>query len=89
MEPRGVWSADHVYVIYNRRYDAVCTIPVFAAEAGEGTSPTLTWEHSEFGWYDAGTCLERLRFRGLRDGLTAVREAVTEAREPAPELRLF
>ena len=38
---------------------------------------------------DAGTCLDRLRFRGLRDGLTAVREAVTEAREPAPELRLF
>ena len=62
---------------------------MFAAVAGEGTSPILTWEHSEFGWYDAGTCLERLRFRGLGSGLTAEREAITEAREPAPELRLF
>ena len=89
IEPGGAWSADHVYTIYNRRHDAVCTIPVFAAEAGERASPILTWEHSEFGWFDARTCLERLRFRGLLDGLAAVREAVTEARAPAPELRLF
>ena len=89
MEPQGVWSADHVYTIYNRRYDAVCAIPVFAAEAGEHTSPSLTWEHSDFGWYDAEKCLERIRFRGLRDGLAAVRETITESREPAPELRLF
>ena len=89
VEPEGVWSADHVYTIYNRRYDAVCAIPVFAAEAGERTSPILTWEHSDFGWYDAEKCLERIRFRGLRDGLAAVRETITESREPAPELRLF
>ena len=87
--PRGVWSADHVYAIYNRRYDAVCTIPVFVAEAGEGTSPILTWEHSEFAWHGAESCLERIRFRGLRDGLAAVREAVTDTAEPTPELRLF
>ena len=87
--PRGAWSADHVYSIYNRRYDAVCTIPVFVVEAGEGTSPVLTWEHSEYAWHNAEGCLERIRFRGLRDGLTAVRETVTEAAEPAPELRLF
>ena len=85
----GVWSADHVYTVFNRRYDAVCTIPVFVAKAGEGTSPILTWEHSDFAWYSANECLERLRFRGLREGLAAVRETVTEAREPAPELRLF
>ena len=85
----GVWSADYVYTIYNRRYDAVCAIPVFAAEAGERTSPALGWEHSDFGWYDAEACLERIRFRGLRDGLAAVREAITESRQPAPELRLF
>ena len=87
--PKGVWSADHVYTIYNRRYSAVCTIPVFAAEAGEGTNPILTWEHSELAWCGAEACLERIRFRGLRDGLTAVRETVTEAVEPAPEFRLF
>ena len=57
VEPEGVWSADHVYTIYNRCYDAVCAIPVFAAEAGEHTSPSLTWEHSDFGWYDTpGDC---------------------------------
>ena len=89
IESRGVWSADHVYTIYNRRYDAVCTIPVFAAEAVDGTIPILTWEHSEFGWYDAATCLDRIRFRGLRDGLANVRESITEGGEPAPELRLF
>ena len=31
----------------------------------------------------------RSRSEGLRDGLAAVRETVTEAREPVPELRLF
>ena len=82
--PLAAWSADHVYAIYNRRYDAVCTIPVFVAEAGEGTSPILTWEHSEFAWHGAEACLERIRFRGLRDSLTAVRETVTEAAEPSP-----
>lgn len=86
--PRGPWSADHVYTIYNRRYDAVFTIPVFAAEAGERTSPILTWEHSEFAWCEAEACLERVRFRGLREGLAAVRETVAEARKPAQELRL-
>ena len=89
VDPKSAWSADHVYTIYNRRYDAVCAIPVFAAEAGERTSPILTWEHSDFGWYDAGACLERIRFRGLRDGLAAVRETIMESREPPPELRLF
>ena len=86
---KSVWSADHVYTVFNRRYDAVCTIPVFVAEAGEGTSPILTWEHSDFAWCGVNDCLERLRFRGLREGLAAVRETVTEVREPAPELRLF
>ena len=86
---RSVWSADHVYAIYNRRYEAVCTIPVFVAEAVDGTSPILTWEHSEFAWCGAEACLERIRFRGLRDGLAAVRETVTEAGEPTPDLRLF
>ena len=85
----GVWFADHVYTVFNRRYDAVCTIPVFVAEAGESTSPILTGEHSAFAWCGAKDCLERLRFRGLPDGLAAVRETVTEARELAPELRLF
>ena len=87
--PGGVWSEDHIYTVYNRRYDAVCTIPVFAAEAGEGTNPILTWEHSEFAWCGAEACLERIRFRGLRDGLAAVEETVTEAVGPTPELRLF
>ena len=67
----------------------MCAIPVFAAEAGERTSPALGWEHSDFAWCDAEACLERIRFRGLRDGLAAVREAITESRQPAPELRLF
>ena len=89
VEPTRAWSADHVYAIYSHRYEAVCVIPVFVAEAGAGTSPVLTREHSEFGWYDAEGCLDRIRFRGLRDGLAAVRETVTESRTPAPELRLF
>ena len=85
----AVWSADHVYTIYNRRYDAVCVIPVFAAEATAGTSPILTWEHSAYGWYDAEACLERVGFRGLRDGLAAVRENVTERLEPDRALRIL
>ena len=57
--------------------------------AGERTSPLLTWVHLDFGWYDAEECLARIRFRGLRDGLAAVRENISERSKLAPELRLF
>ena len=81
--PGDIWSADFVYTIYNRRYDAVCAIPVFAA-AAQRASPALGWEHSDFGWYDAEACLERIRFRGLR---RAGRGQGDDHGEPAADAR--
>ena len=84
-----LWTAEYVYTIYNKRYKALCTIPVFAAQVDSDGKIPLTWEHSEYGWYTADECLQRIRFRGLKEGLAAVRESVTERDPPAPELRML
>ena len=85
----GLWAAEHTYTIYNRRRREVAIIPVFAAQVQISDDLSLTWEHSEAGWYSANACLERVHFRGTREGLQSVREYVTETSAPAQELRLI
>lgn len=87
LTPLTLWAVEHVYTIYNRRYNALQVIPVFAAEIAAPTVVTLDWEHSEYRWATASECSELLTFRGLRDGLRWLREYITEA-SPAPEFLL-
>ena len=85
---QGIWAAEHVYTIYNRRFDEIEIISVFAAEV-EGTALRLNpEEHSEFGWFSYEAALEKVYYRGLKDGLRSVREYVTGPPTPAPELCL-
>jgi len=83
LHARSLWAVEHVYTIYNRRYDEIMIIPVFAAEVTGTPNVPLTWEHSEFGWYTADECFERLDFRGLRESLKWTREYITEPGEPS------
>ncbi len=90
LEAQTIWAAEHCYTIYNRRYEDIVHLAVFAAEVGSSAEdPTLGTEHSEFAWLDARETSQRVVFRGLKDGLRWVREYVTEAETPPAELRLL
>jgi len=87
---RGAWAAEHAYTIYNRRFHEVQIITVFAVETdsaaiGVTLDPS---EHSEHQWLPYEAALERVHYRGLKDGLRSVAEYVTATAEPAAQLRL-
>ena len=86
---RAVWAAEHTYTIYNRRFHEIQTISVFAVET-DGTAPVrLNPEnHSEYEWLPYAGALERVHFRGLKDGLRSTQDYIVGADIPAPELRL-
>ena len=88
LQAQSLWTVEHIYTIYNRRYDEIMIIPVFAAEVAGTPNVLLTWEHSECGWYTADECFERLNFRGLREGLKWTQEYITEPEEPSVVFRL-
>ena len=45
-------------------------------------------EHSEFAWLPFNECIERVHYRGLKDGLRSVHEYITGVQNPAMELCL-
>ena len=86
---RAIWAGEHAYIIYNRRFGQLQAIAVFAAEVEEGAVRLDAEEHSEFGWFSLEECLERIHYRGLKEGLASVHEYVTGSESPAKELCLF
>ena len=85
----GLWAAEHVYSFYSTRRENLEIVPVFAAEVEGPSDVSLSWEHSDFGWYTAEKCLERIKFRGLIEGLQAVRKYVAEVDEPHGAYRIL
>jgi ADP-ribose pyrophosphatase YjhB (NUDIX family) len=89
LQPRTIWAGEHAYLIYNRRFAKMQAIGVFAAEVEEAIVRLDTAEHSEFAWLSFEDCLDRVHYRGLKDGLRSVHEYVTGIEEPAKELCLY
>lgn len=85
---RSIWAVEHVYSIYNRRFDCMMLIPVFAVEVEAHGPITLDWEHAEARWCTAEECKQRLSYRGLHEGLDWLRAYITEADSPRPEFQL-
>lgn len=87
---KEIWAGEHAYTIYNRRFHEVQIICVFAVETTSAAdSVTLDpVEHSEYEWVPFEIALERVHYRGLKDGLKSVAEYVTATQTPARELRL-
>ncbi len=87
---QAVWAAEHTYTIYNRRFDAIQIISVFAAEVSVSDAPIVLNpdEHSEFEWLPYEAALAKVHYRGLKDGLRSTHEYVTGVAHPAPELQL-
>ncbi len=87
--PKAIWAGEHAYIIYNRRFAEMQIIGVYAAEVADATVRLDPAEHAESAWLPYATCLERVHYRGLKDGLRSVQEYVTGPARPAPELCLF
>jgi hypothetical protein len=88
LRPTSIWAGEHAYLIYNRRFAEMQVIGVYAAEVA-GDEVRLDSAHSEYEWLPFETCLERIHFRGLKDGLRSVHEYITGASDPARELLLY
>ena len=89
LSARAIWAGEHTYTIYNRRFDEIQIISVFAVEADFAESVRLNPdEHSTHEWLAYDAALARVHYRGLKDGLRSVHEYVTSQANPAPELQL-
>ena len=88
LEATSLWQVDYVYPIFNRRFSALQLIPVFAAEVAAEAKPELSWEHSDFGWFTASACRQRLSFRPLQEGLDWVSHYISEQDQPRREFKL-
>lgn len=90
LRPQAVWAAECTYTIYNRRFGELQLISVFAAEVGSADAAVTLdpAEHAAHEWLPYETALERVHFRGLKDGLRSTQEYITGVVRPAPELRL-
>jgi lipoyl(octanoyl) transferase len=86
----GIWAGEHTYTIYNRRFEEIQIISVFAVETAAGSSTIRLdpEEHAAYEWLPYQAALDRVHYRGLKDGLRSVHEYVTSTATPAPELRL-
>lgn len=89
LRPKAIWAGEHAYLIYNRRFGQMQAIGVFAAEVDDAAVSLDPAEHSEFAWLSREECLDRVHYRGLKDGLRSVHEYVTGAEAPAKELCLY
>jgi len=89
LDPTGIWAAEHVYSFYSTRREDLEIVPVFAAEVAGPIDVRLSWEHSEFGWFTAQECRDRIAFRGLIEGLEAVRTYVSEVDRPHGAYRIL
>jgi NADH pyrophosphatase NudC (nudix superfamily) len=89
LSARTIWAGEHAYLIYNRRFAEMQAIGVYAAEVADASVRLDPSEHSEYGWFSFEACLERVHYRGLKDGLRSVHEYVTGTKDPAQELCLY
>ena len=89
LHPTSIWAGEHAYLIYNRRFATMQAIAVYAAEVTAVHVTLEPSEHSEYGWFSLEQCLERVHYRGLKDGLRSVHEYVTGVSTPAKELCLY
>jgi ADP-ribose pyrophosphatase YjhB (NUDIX family) len=89
LRPSSIWAGEHAYLIYNRRFAEMQAIGVYAAEVDAAVVRLDPAKHAECAWLPFEQCLDRVHFRGLKDGLRSVHEYVTAAKAPAQELCLY
>lgn len=89
LTPKTIWAGEHAYIIYNRRFAEMQIVGVYAAEVADTDVHLDAAEHSDYAWLPYHTCLRRVHYRGLKDGLKSVQQYISGPANPANELRLF
>jgi hypothetical protein len=89
LAPVTLWAAEHANIIYNRRFESMQIVGVYAAEIGSADIRLDPDEHTESGWYSFEDALRLVHYRGLKDGIRSVQEYITGPERPARELRLL
>ena len=89
LRPNAIWAGEHVYLIDNRRFAEMQAIGAYAAEVDDAPVRLDPSEHSDSAWLSYDQCLDRVHFRGLKDGLRSVHEYITGVENPARELCLY
>ena len=85
---KSIWAVEHAYTIYNRRFDEMQLISVFAAEVDQPQEYHFDSGHAEYGWFTYAECQEKLNYRGLKEGLYWLRQYISENPTPSEEFRL-
>ena len=62
LQPKRFWTIPSVNTFYEYKTDAIHHIPAFAAELASVSEPVLDDEHTTFGWFDAESAAELLRW---------------------------
>jgi hypothetical protein len=70
------FSADYTYTQYSSRRQGLELISVFGGTIQSPLAVPLTWQHDEYAWLSADECMEKLSFRGHKEGLRALVENV-------------
>jgi isopentenyldiphosphate isomerase len=89
LAPTGIWAAEHAYIVYNRRFEAMQIIGVYAAEVQTTSLRLDPHEHAEARWCEYEQAYQLVSYKGLRDGLRSTLDYVTGVTRPIAELRLL
>ncbi len=85
LSPKSFWVVPFINSFYDPGWDAVNLSPLFAAEVDKDSTPQLSAEHCEFGWYAYDEAMKMLVWPGQREGMRIVKEYIL-THEKASEL---
>lgn len=88
IEAKSIWAAEHSYIIYNRRFGEMQIVGVYAVETTSEEVRLNQEEHADYKWLAFEEALQRVHYRGLKDGLRSTREYISGVDSPARELCL-
>lgn len=77
LHPKNFWVIPMMNPFYVYTRDVVNISPMFLAEVDSNTSPVLSSEHQQYGWYNCEEAIKKLAWHGQRQALKMVDDFLT------------
>jgi dATP pyrophosphohydrolase len=87
--PERFWVVPHVSVFYDPSWDSTNLSPMFAAQVKPGVNPTLSAEHTDFGWFLFEEAHQKLVWHSQKEGLTVVHDYLVSGKEASRLTRII